>query len=225
MSFPAPAAAPAPLRVLVVDDDPWTTRAVVHALAGDPGLSPLVPVHSGEAAVAAYEEHRPDVVLMDLSMPPGMSGVEATALIRRVNPDACVVVLTTVSPGPGVARALEAGAICALQKTAPPDTLCAAVKLAAEGGAPTLLKRLASDISIAGDTLPDAPIVAPVLTPSEYAILLLVCEGRSYEEIAESQGITVWTAKSHVKRLREKLAAENLAQLVVRALQFRFIGG
>ncbi len=214
-----------PLRVLVVDDDPWTTRAVAHALAGDPGMRPLEPAHSGEAAVAAYREFRPDVVLMDLSMPPGMSGVEATAQILREDPEACVVVLTTVSPGPGVARALEAGALCVLQKTAPPETLREAVRLAAEGGNPTLLKRLASDIAIAGDTLPDAPIVAPALTPAEYAILLLVCEGRSYEEIAETQGITVWTAKSHVKRLREKLAAENLAQLVVRALQFRYIGG
>ena len=97
------------------------------------------------------------------------------------------------------------------------------VLAATQGDDPRLLKRLAQDIVISGDLLPDTPVVVPQLTPAERDILLLITDGHGYEEIAKRQGITVWTVRSHVKKLREKLYAENLAQLVVRALQYRYI--
>lgn len=221
---PVPGADPI-ISVLVVDDDRWTTRAISHVLDADPGFATIESVHGGGEAVAAYQRHRPDVVLMDLNMPPGMSGIEATAAIRDLDPSARVVVLTTVAPGPGIARALEAGAVAVVNKTASDQTLRRVVRTAAASDDPTLLKRLASDILVSGDLLPEAPITTPRLTPAEYRILMLVCRGYGYAEIAAEQYVSEWTAKSHVKRLREKLAAENLAQLVVRALQFKFIGG
>lgn len=213
------------ISVLVVDDDRWTTRAIAHALSADPDLEPLRPVHGGAEAVEAYREHRPDVVLMDLNMPPGMGGVEATAAIRLLDPAARIVVLTTVAPGPGIARALEAGAVAALNKTAPETVLREAVRTAAAGEDPALLKHLAIDIAVSGDALPEAPLAAPRLTPAEYRTLMFVCRGWGYPEIAAELHISEWTAKSHVRKLREKLAAENLAQLVVRALQFNFFSG
>lgn len=211
------------ISVLVVDDDAWTTRAITLTLGKVPEIASLRTTYSGEQAIAEYIDLRPDVTLMDLNMPPGMSGVTAIEQIRLHDPTAQIVVLTTVSPGPGIARALEAGAIAVVRKTASEDDLRSVVLAAARGEDPKLLKHLAQDIMISNDRLPEAPAIAPHLTPAEREILLLIADGLGYEDIASSQGISIWTARTHVKRLREKLYAENLAQLVVRALQYRYI--
>lgn len=208
--------------VLVVDDDSWTTRAVAAALDDAGSFRVLDPVHSGEEAIAAFDAERPDLVLMDVNMPPGMSGVDATAAIMDLDPEARVVLLTTVSPGPGIARGLEAGALAVINKTAGERELVSIVRAASAGESPELLRGLAEDIVISGDPLPDAPDAAPQLTAREMELLTLLCQGHSYEEIAADQSVAMSTMKSHARNLRLKLGARNLAQLVVRALQFKF---
>ena len=208
--------------VLVVDDDSWTTRAVGAALTDAGSFRVLDPVHSGEEAIAAFAAQRPDLVLMDVNMPPGMNGVDATAAIMDLDPDARIVLLTTVSPGPGIARGLEAGAHAVLNKTAGERELVSIVRAASAGESPELLRGLAENIVISGDHLPDAPEAAPQLTAREMELLSLLCQGHGYEEIAAAQSVAMSTVKSHARNLRIKLGARNLAQLVVRALQFKF---
>lgn len=208
--------------VLVVDDDSWTTRAVAATLEDAGSFRVLDPVHSGEEAIAAFAAERPDLVLMDVNMPPGMSGVDATAAIIDLDLDARVVLLTTVSPGPGIARGLEAGALAVVNKTAGERELVSIVGAASAGESPELLKGLAENIVISGDHLPDAPEAAPQLTAREMELLTLLCQGHGYEEIAAAQSVAMSTVKSHARNLRIKLGARNLAQLVVRALQFKF---
>ena len=208
--------------VLVVDDDSWTTRAVGAALTDAGSFRVLDPVHSGEEAIAAFAAQRPDLVLMDVNMPPGMNGVDATAAIMDLDPDARIVLLTTVSPGPGIARGLEAGAHAVLNKTAGERELVSIVRAASAGESPELLRGLAENIVISGDHLPDAPEAAPQLTAREMELLTLLCQGHGYEEIAAAQSVALSTVKSHARNLRIKLGARNLAQLVVRALQFKF---
>lgn len=146
-----------PTSVLVVDDDSWTTRAVTAVLRDADEFRVLDPVHSGEDAVAVYAARRPDVVLMDVNMPRGMGGVDATTAIMDMDPEALVVLLTTVSPGPGIARGLEAGALAVVNKTASDEELVSVVRAASRGDSPGLLKSLAEDIVISGDSIPDAP--------------------------------------------------------------------
>lgn len=208
--------------VLVVDDDSWTTRAVGAALTDAGSFRVLDPVHSGEEAIAAFAAQRPDLVLMDVNMPPGMNGVDATAAIMDLDPDARIVLLTTVSPGPGIARGLEAGAQAVLNKTAGERELVSIVRAASAGESPELLRGLVENIVISGDHLPDAPEAAPQLTAREMELLTLLCQGHGYEEIAAAQSVAMSTVKSHARNLRIKLGARNLAQLVVRALQFKF---
>lgn len=92
------------ISVLIVDDDPWVTLALTQLLSAEEGISVAPPAFSGETAIDVYRAATPDVVLMDLSMPPGMTGVEATQQIRRFDPNARIVILTTTAPGPGLAR-------------------------------------------------------------------------------------------------------------------------
>ena len=212
-----------PLKVLVVDDDQWTTRAVNYALITEPGFTPLPAVHTGADAVKSFLVHRPDVTLMDINMPGELNGIAATREIRKVDPQAVIIILSTISPGPGIARALEAGAVAAVSKSASEATLRSVVRQAARGEDPTLFKSLARDIVISGDALPEAPVISPQLSTRELEVLMGICQGLGYEEIAQAQGIAPWTVKTHTKHLREKLYAENLAQLVVRALQFRYL--
>lgn len=208
--------------VLIVDDDSWTTRAVAAALVDDGGFTVLEPQHSGEDAIEAFDRHRPDLVLMDVNMHPGMSGVDAARKIMCLNPEAMIVVLTTVSPGPGITRALEAGAIAAVNKSATDAELVRVARAAVAGESPALLRSLAEDIMISGDISADSPSTVPTLTPSEKLLLRQICEGMDYSEIAEQQVVTVYTVKSHARNLRIKLDAKNLAQLVIRAIQHKF---
>lgn len=217
-----PTAVVRPASVLIVDDDRWTTRAVAAALRESGSFDVLDPQHSGEDGVEAFARLRPSLVLMDVNMPPGMSGVDATKEIIALDPRATIVLLTTVSPGPGLARALEAGAMAAVNKSASDAELVRVAEAALDGDSPVLLRSLAADILISGDTVPDVPSQAPALTEMEHTVLIEVCEGRDYAEISERHFITIHTVKSHARNLRIKLGAKNLAQVVVRAIQYKF---
>ncbi len=103
----------------------------------------------------------------------------------------------------------------------PPEALVAAVRLAAAGESPSLLKNLAADIAISGDLQPDSPARFPALTEREHATLQLICEGMDYQSIAARQHVAETTVKTHARSLRDKLGAQSLAQLVVRAVQYR----
>lgn len=212
-------------EVLVVDQDPWAARAIQSALQQERQLSLAETALSGAAAVASYRKNRPDLVLMELSFKEGISGIEAAAAIRSIDATARIVVLTSVSPGPGTARALEAGVLCVLHKSVSPVLLRAVISQAAAGVTPAHLKRLSHEIITIGDSSSAGALMIPHLTPTEYEILRLICEGKGYNEIADARSITLWTAKSHVKRLREKLSADGLAQLIVRGYEFQYFSG
>jgi DNA-binding NarL/FixJ family response regulator len=211
------------VSVLIVDDDRWTTRALTTVLGEQEGFFVYPAVHSGEAAVQAYREHRPDVVLMDVNMYPGMNGIEATRQIIALDSAAHIVILTTTAPGPGLARALQEGALGAVDKTVDEEELFAIVRLAAGGEDPRLLKNLTADVVISGDVLPEAPARFPPLTPTEMSILKEICRGCSYAEIADAMFVSETTVKSHASHLRAKLRANSLSQLVVRAMQYRLV--
>ena len=217
------ASTPAPTTVLIVDDDRWVARSLASVIATTPGMRLLGAVHSGEEAVAAYRQERPDVVLMDVNMGSGMTGVDATAEIVRADPEARIVVLTTIAPGPGLTRALDAGAVAALNKSASEVTLIETVRGAARGEDPSMLKNLVGDVLVSGEAHPEMPDAAPQLTAAERETLWLICDGHGYAEIAARRGVEVSTVKAQAKQLREKLGAQNLAQLVVRAIQYSYI--
>ena len=211
------------IGLVIVDDDPLVRAGLGLLLGGASDVQVVGEAADGDEAPAAVVEHEPDVVLMDINMPPGPNGIEAIAAIMRRDPRARILALTTIAPGPGLARALEAGALAALQKTASEHTLAGAIRLAAGDEDPVLLRGLLSDMLASGGLPPYIGPSPPQLSPSETEILLRICEGKSYEDIAEQLHISSWTAKAHAKQLRQKLDAGNLAQLVLRAVQLSYI--
>jgi DNA-binding NarL/FixJ family response regulator len=180
------------IRVVVVDDHTIVRNGLVQLLGSDPGLEVVGAAGDGEAAVALCLEERPDVALMDLSMP-GMGGVEATRLIAEQGNGVQVVVLTSFADRERVVDALNAGAIGYLLKDAEPEELIRAIHAAARGESP-LDPRAARTMLAAQHT----PGPLELLTEREREVLALVAEGLPNKQIGRRLGISEKTVKAHL---------------------------
>ena len=182
-------------RVLLVDDHAMVRAGIATLLSSTDDLEVAGQAADGEAAVAACAETRPDVVLMDLSMP-GVDGVEATRRVLAADPDLRVVVLTSFSDRERVADALDAGAVGYQLKDCEPADLLAAVRAAAAGHVPI-------DPRVARVLLPGAAPRRPQdgLSPREVEVLRLVARGLANKQVARALGITERTVKAHLGRV------------------------
>ena len=180
------------IRVLVVDDHSIVRVGLERLLQRAADIDVVGVTDRGESAVELDRELRPDVVLMDISMP-GMSGIEATRLIKADRPDAVVVVLTAATDHNRVLDAVEAGAVGYLVKDADPAALVDGIRAAADGDSPL-------DPRAARHVLHGRP-TRPALTDRESEVLRLVSEGLANKVIARQLSISEKTVKSHLTRV------------------------
>lgn len=203
------------LRVLVVDDHPLFRRGVRGLLDSVPGIEVVGEAADGSEALRLATELRPDLVLMDLTMP-GLSGVEATRQVRRASPSTAVLVLTMVEDEDAVVAALRAGASGYLLKGVGQEDLLAAVHTVAEGGVVVgggVARRVLATLSGA------SPAVVPAaegLTAREAEVLELMGRGFDNPRIARTLGISVKTVQNHVSRVLVKLQARDRVDAVLR---------
>ncbi|MEB4615162.1 response regulator transcription factor [Leucobacter sp. M11] len=144
MSADAANPAPAPIRVLLVDDQPLARLGISLSLGSDPGISVIAEAGTGEEGIALAERMRPDVIVMDVRMP-GIGGIEATRRLTSQTPGAPVLVLTSFDLDRFAFGALRAGASAFLLKSAAPEELVAAVRTVHAGDAvvaPRITRRL-----------------------------------------------------------------------------------
>ncbi len=195
------------IRVVVADDHAVVREGLTLLIGGEPDLSVVAAVASGEEAVAAVAEHDPDVVLMDLAMP-GIGGVEATRRIcGRGGP--AVVVLTTFGESERVLAALDAGAVGYLLKDSSGSDLIAGLRSAAAGGSPLdpRAARALIDARQSGAT-PDPTR----LTEKQREVLDLVARGMSNRLIARQLGISEKTVKAHLTAIYAALGVTDRLQ-------------
>lgn len=185
------------IRVLVVDDHPLVRAGLAGLIAASAGLSVVAEAANGESALAAFAEHRPDVVLMDLSMPV-MDGVEATERLRAADPTARVVILTSFDDRARVLAALRAGAVGYQLKDADPAAVIAAIRSAAAGDVPL-------DPRAARALLPAEASAGPTLSAREEQVLRLIARGFSNKQIGSELGIAERTVKVHVGHLFRRI--------------------
>jgi DNA-binding NarL/FixJ family response regulator len=214
-------AGPAPIRVLVVDDQELVRSGFCVILDAADGITVVGEAANGEAAVSQAAAHGPDVVLMDIRMP-GMDGLEATRLITR-DPAAApkVVMLTTFDLDEYVYEALRAGASGFLLKDSPRHDLIAAVRAAAAGDAllaPSVTRRLIEAFARRPPETSPAPSRLASLTARERDVLLLA-RGRSNAEIAVGLFVSEATVKTHVGNLLAKLGLRDRVQAVILAYE------
>ena len=118
------------IRVLIADDHPLMRRGLADILSGVDGIEVVGSAEDGAAAIALAHAIRPDIVLMDISMP-GMDGIEATEKLTEMNIGTRVVMLTSYSEREKITEALAAGAVSYLTKDSPPDAVVRAIRSAA----------------------------------------------------------------------------------------------
>ncbi|MEU3073078.1 response regulator transcription factor [Streptomyces laurentii] len=201
---------------MLLCDDHAVVRAGLLALLGSaPGIEVVGEAGSGEEAVAMASHLRPDVVLMDLQLGPGIDGVEAT---RRIAPAGVhVLVLTTYDTDADITRAIEAGATGYLLKAERPEELFAAIHAAAQGRT-TLSPPVASRVM---DRMRGA--AGPTLTDRERDILGQLAHGLGNREIARALFISEATVKTHLGRIYAKLGVDTRAGAVAVAKEQRLL--
>lgn len=197
------------ITVLMVDDHFVVRSGLAASLELADDIAVVAEAERGEEAVAAYAQHRPRVVLMDLQLP-GMNGVAATAALRAHDPAARVLVFSTFSRDDEIQSALDAGALGFLPKSASRDELLTALRTVAQGR-PYLAEELSRRLR--------ARRLGPAITSREREILALIAAGRANKEIAAAFDVSEDTVKRHVSHILAKLEVNDRAQATAEAIR------
>ncbi len=203
------------ITVVIVDDHRIVGRGVRSYLESFPDLRVAAVVASAEELLARLAELRPDVVVMDLLIPGGMDGIEATRRVRVLSPRTQVVALTASTDEARLVGALRAGAIGYVRKDADPRVLLDAVRAAARG-------QSVIDPSVAGIVLQDLVarrIPGQELTDRELEVLRRLVHGGTNKQIAEALGISEETVKTHLGNILGKLHLSDRTRAVLYALK------
>ena len=196
------------IRLLLVEDQTLMRQGLKTILDLEPGFKVVGEAGDGEMGVRLALELRPDIILMDVQLP-GQSGVEATAAICVVWPQAKVIILTTFDRDDYVFQGIRAGALGYLLKDTPADNLIETIRRVHAGEIfiqPQIASRALRELA-----QPQANLLSP-LSEREREVLVLLAQGCSNREIAERLVITEGTVKSHVSNILSKLQAENRTQ-------------
>jgi DNA-binding NarL/FixJ family response regulator len=202
------------IRILSVDDHPLIHDGIAFALQAQSDMVLVAEAVNGRDAIDLFRTHRPDVTLMDLQMPV-MSGVDAILAIRREDPAARMIALTTYSGDVQVSRALKAGASAYLLKSMMGKELIDTIRCVHSGGRripPQIASEMAEYMS------------ADDLTHREIEILQTISGGCSNKVVAAELGIAEDTVKTHVKNILGKLRANDRTHAVLIALKRGFLG-
>jgi DNA-binding NarL/FixJ family response regulator len=192
----------------------------------EPDLEIVGEAKEGKAALAAYEELQPDVVLMDVRMPE-MDGVEATWRLRERWPEARIIILTTFDDDEYVFEGLRAGARGYLLKDVSGHDLAEAVRTVASGGAliePSVARKVVAEFArLAPPARPTDAALPEPLSDRELEIIRLMAQGLSNREIAVRLSLAQGTIKNYVTGILQKLGARDRTQAALRAREMGLI--
>lgn len=210
------------ISLLLVDDHAVVRSGLRMLLQAEPDLVIVGEAETGAQGVVKAEELRPDVVLMDISMP-DMNGIEATRAIKRVCPNGAVLALTMHEDKAYFFEMLNAGASGYVPKRAAPDELVTAIRTVFAGEVflyPSLAKSLVQDY-LGKREAPGQPnkAVCEPLTKREHEVLTLIAEGMHNREIAERLSIHVKTVSRHRENIMSKLNLHDRVDLVKYAIE------
>jgi two-component system NarL family response regulator len=192
------------IRVILVDDHPVVRDGMANIVNQQKDMRVVAEGDDGDAAIALYEEHRPDVMVLDLRMP-GRDGVSVVEVVLEKHPKARLLIMTTYDGDEDIFKSLSRGAKGYLLKDAPRQEILLAIRAVAAD------QRYTSG-AIAAKAL--QRMVRPSLTQRELDVLQQLAEGRSNKDIGRRLQITEGTAKTHVKAILTKLDAMSRTEAV-----------
>lgn len=207
------ASAAQPIRVLMADDHPILLAGLQALVGADPTLQIVGEARDGHAALELALELRPDVIVLDISMP-GMNGIEVTRALRERWPDARILVLTVHEDRAYLWQLLEAGVAGYLLKRSAADELTRALHAIHTGGVyldPSVAAHVVYRLAQTGTR---GSVAASELSERETEVLHGVARGHSNKEIAARCQISVKTVETYKARAMEKLGLRSRAELV-----------
>ena len=200
-------------------DDHALVRMGFRMLLADAGVEVVAEFDDGEQACAEYSRIKPDVVVMDLSMP-GMGGLEAVRRLIAQDPKARILALSAHEDTAHPQRVLRAGALGYLTKRSAPDALIAAVTAVAAHQA-YVDSQTAQGLAMAqvkGDANP-----ADSLSEREFSVFIQLARGATVAQIAENLKLSASTVGTHLYHVKQKLRAGNQSELTLVALRWGLI--
>ncbi len=192
------------ILVLSVDQIPLMREGIATVINAQPDMQVVAHASSAHEAIRRFREHRPDVTLMDLSLP-DMNGIDAMIAIRKEFPKARIVVFTTFEGDIEIRRALEAGARSYMLKSTQPNDLAETIRQV-NAGKKSVPSEVAARIA---EHLSEDP-----LTEREVEVLKFAMSGNRNRDIADRLVISEETVKAHMKHILEKLGASDRTQAV-----------
>ncbi|GAC1451539.1 MAG: response regulator transcription factor [Steroidobacteraceae bacterium] len=192
------------IRIVLVDDHPVVRDGLAAMINQQEDMEVVAEAGDGEEAIALFERHRPDVMVLDLRMPK-RDGVAVVQHVLQMNPKARILIITTYDGDEDIFQCLSQGAKGYLLKDAPRTEILSAIRAVSED-------RPYTSSTVAAKAL--QRMAKPSLTQREFAVLQLVAEGRSNKDIARRLAITEGTAKTHVKAILTKLDAISRTEAV-----------
>jgi DNA-binding NarL/FixJ family response regulator len=211
-------------RILLVDDQRLMREGLRTLLELEQDFEIVGEAADGQAALDAYAQFKPDVVLMDIRMP-GMTGVEATRRLRETQLGAKVIILTTFDDDANVFEGLRAGALGYLLKDVSGAELANAVRTVMNGGAlmePSVARRVFAEFARLAPAAQPAALDEP-LSERELDVLRLVAEGLSNKEIGQRLSLAEGTVKNYVTGVLQKIEARDRTQAALRARELGLI--
>lgn len=207
------------IRVLICDDQDVVREGLRSILGTAPGIEVVALAEDGSRAVELFEQHRPDVVLMDLNMPV-MNGIQATRRLRDKYPDARILALTTYDADEWVFDVIRAGAAGYLLKDTPRAELIRAIEGTANGQTfvdPNIAGKLFARVS--GGSVASDSALAAQLSTRERDIVKLLTRGMSNADIAQRLHLSEGTVRNYVSSIFGKLGVADRTQAVIIALR------
>lgn len=207
------------IKVMLVDDHAVVRVGFRMLLQAASEISVVAEAESGEQACKLYPETRPDVVIMDISMP-GMGGMEAVRRILAHDPGARILALSAHEDMAHPRRVLMAGALGYLSKRGAPEALIEAIRMVADRRR-YLDPQVAQKLALAqfdGDSNP-----VDALSEREFEVFIQLAHGQTVAQIAERLSLSPSTVGTHLYNIKQKLAASNQAELTLIALRWGLI--
>jgi two-component system invasion response regulator UvrY len=205
----------APTTVMLVDDHSVVRMGFRLLLEGSTDIRVVAEAESGEDAVRRFGEARPDVVVMDISMP-GLGGLEAIRRILARQPAARILVLSAHEDAMHARRVLKAGAMGYLTKRSAAEALIQAIRQVNQGK--TFLEpEIAQELAIQQLSGTSDPV--DTLSEKEFQVFLALAQGQSVQEIAEVMSLSPRTVGTHLYNIKQKLGASNSAELALMAIR------
>ena len=197
------------IRILIVDDHAMVRFALAEAISGEPDLTLIAEAANGSEALELYRKHRPDVVTMDFQLP-GADGAASTAALRAEFPDAHVLLLSVFEGEEDIWRAVQAGALGYVSKSAEIAEVLEGIRELA-GGREYFPAAIAARLN--------ARRSRDTLSPRELQVLRAIVAGCSNKEISSSLGLSEAAVKLYISNTLAKLGVADRTQAAIQAIR------